>query len=348
MATFRTVKTSFWTDRKIVDEFSPEDRYFFLYLLTNPKTTQLGIYEFVPRVAAFDLGYSQDAVKVLLDRFENKYNIIRYSKETGEIAIKNYLLHSIIKGGKPVKDCLEKEEKMVKDKSLVVYVARNLRGDKRINETVRAFIESVVDTYSDENENDKENNNDNERIVAYDSLKLKQMVIYDAIILPDRGSFKCEWCGNKVDVLEKHHFPIPKSMHGTEVVRICHDCHAKFHKLEYQNNMGVYHTDSHKKEPSVDDLADELFETLWSMYPKKRGKGSVSATQKRRMYEIGYDSMARCIDRYKQEIQGKDEKYIKMGSTFFNSGYIDYLDENYVPPRDTSNDAILAFLAEDD
>ena len=40
----RVIDTSFWTDGK-VDEFSPEDKYFMLYLLTNPFSKQLGIYE---------------------------------------------------------------------------------------------------------------------------------------------------------------------------------------------------------------------------------------------------------------------------------------------------------------
>ena len=255
MATYRTVKTSFWTDRKIVENFSPEDKYFYLYLLTNPKTTQLGIYEFVPKLAAFDLGYSKDAVMVLLDRFENKYGLIRYSPTTGEVAIKNFLTHSIIKGGKPVMDCLKKEEELVKDKDLVIYIVNNLKDISNLNDTVKKFIEYIYtkDFYLDDKDND--NDNDNERNVD----------------------------------------------------------------------------DTSDDTSNVDDLADELFETLWSMYPKKRGKGSVTSKQKRRLLEIGFDGMARCIDRYTAEIKGKSEQYIKNGSTFFNSGYVDYLDENYSP-----------------
>ena len=91
----RCVSTAFWKDDKVLNEFSPEDKYFFLYLLTNPHTTQLGIYHLPIKVASVELGYSIDAIKVLLDRFENKYDIIRYSKDTNEVAIKNYLRHSI-------------------------------------------------------------------------------------------------------------------------------------------------------------------------------------------------------------------------------------------------------------
>ena len=123
----RIIRTSFWTDNKVSECFTPEDRYFMLYLLTNPHTTQLGIYEFSVKVSAFEMGYSQETIIGLLDRFENTYGVIKYSKDTKEVAIKNYLRHSIVKGGKPVFDCLVKEESKVKDKSLVRYIMNYLR-----------------------------------------------------------------------------------------------------------------------------------------------------------------------------------------------------------------------------
>ncbi len=80
--------------------------------------------------------------------------------------------------------------------------------------------------------------------------------------------------------------------------------------------------------------ADALaqFEQLWKLYPVKKGKGQVSATAKMRLFKIGYEEMVRAIDRYKAELE-KDSDWRKPqnGSTFFNSGYVDYLDENYVP-----------------
>lgn len=165
----RIVDTSFWTDGK-VDEFSPEDKYFMLYLLTNPFTTQLGIYEISIKQFAFQLGYSIEAVSVLLDRFETKYDMIRYSKNTKEVAIKNYLRHSIIKGGAPVRDCLIKELKNVKNKELIEWVFLNVKNHSNINETVK----NIITEYEEQNgvlkycnEKDNENDNDNENDVSY-------------------------------------------------------------------------------------------------------------------------------------------------------------------------------------
>lgn len=80
--------------------------------------------------------------------------------------------------------------------------------------------------------------------------------------------------------------------------------------------------------------ADALFESLWKLYPEKKGKGQVPDAAKRRLLKTGFDEMSRAIDRYKAELEkDKDWRKPQNGSTFFNSGYVDYLDENYVPGR---------------
>ena len=178
MAISRVVSTDFWNDSKVLDDFSAEDRYFMLYLLTNPRTTQLGIYELSLSKASNELGYSIDVIKVLLDRFDTKYDLIKYNKATGEVAIKNFLRHSIIKGGKPVMDCLLKEEKKVKDKSLLQYIFNNLSNyEDSLNITVKEFMSSI--------QMNNDNDNDNERIVHESSTNRttnRQSSKYDAIV----------------------------------------------------------------------------------------------------------------------------------------------------------------------
>lgn len=81
-------------------------------------------------------------------------------------------------------------------------------------------------------------------------------------------------------------------------------------------------------------IVHELFENLWKIYPEKKGKSSVTDKKKKELFKHGYDVMAKCIKRYEEYVQHKrkngfpDLQY-KNGSTFFNGGYVDYLDENY-------------------
>lgn len=75
-----------------------------------------------------------------------------------------------------------------------------------------------------------------------------------------------------------------------------------------------------------------LFEQLWKLYPVKKGKCQVSDAKKMKLLEIGFDEMSRAVERYKAELEkDKDWRKPQNGSTFFNSGYVDYLDSNYVP-----------------
>jgi len=100
---------------------------------------------------------------------------------------------------------------------------------------------------------------------------------------------------------------------------------------ELKNDKNIYKNIAHP-----DTAAEELFDKLWVLYPAKKGKGQVSLSAKKRLLKVGYDEMARAIDRYKAELE-KDSNWRKpqYGSTFFNSGYIDYLDANYVPDEKT-------------
>lgn len=90
--------------------------------------------------------------------------------------------------------------------------------------------------------------------------------------------------------------------------------------------------ESHDKKKASKTDIDNFFNGLWSLYPVKKGKGQVSAAKRKTLYEIGEPEMHRAIHRYLTELK-KDESWRKPqnGSTFFNSGYIDYLDANYEP-----------------
>lgn len=85
--------------------------------------------------------------------------------------------------------------------------------------------------------------------------------------------------------------------------------------------------------------AHELFEQLWKAYPLKRGKAKVSDTAKTKLLKIGYDEMMRAIDRYLYDLEREKWRETQNGSTFFNSGYIDYLDANYKSAEDAQKES---------
>lgn len=90
------------------------------------------------------------------------------------------------------------------------------------------------------------------------------------------------------------------------------------------------------KEKEKERKAIEMFERMWKLYPfQKKGKGGVSLTKKKYLYSsIGEEQFIRCLERFQLDMAGRDPQFVIQGSTFFNSGYVDYLDDNY---KDTMN-----------
>ena len=144
MAKFRLVHTSFWDDPTVVEEMTAEDKYFFLYLLTNERTTQIGIYQTSKKQIAFDIGYSIESVGALMQRFTEHHKIIKYNPDTREIAIRNWGKYNLVRGGKPILDCVKSELNKVKDNSLIKYVGENIP-----NSSIRNVYESYYVTSND-------------------------------------------------------------------------------------------------------------------------------------------------------------------------------------------------------
>ncbi|MFJ5717528.1 DnaD domain protein [Neobacillus sp. NPDC093127] len=137
MAKFRMVRTDFWKNPIVSEEMTPEDKYFYLYLLTNPQTTQIGIYKITKKQMAFDLGYSIESVHSLMERFILHHKLIRYNPETRELAMKNWGKHNLERGGKPMMDCIFSELKDVEDLSLIQYVSEAIQKQE-----IRSLFES--------------------------------------------------------------------------------------------------------------------------------------------------------------------------------------------------------------
>lgn len=53
----------------------------------------------------------------------------------------------------------------------------------------------------------------------------------------------------------------------------------------------------HRK--SAKQAINEFFESIWKLYPSKKGKGQISDSKKKVLYNIGYDELSRAIERYK-------------------------------------------------
>ena len=177
MSKFRQIQTSFWSDTYIQEEMTAEDKYFYLYLMTNEFTTQIGIYPITKKQMAFDLGYSMESVQALLQRFETYHKLIKYDTETREIILLKWAENNLNIGGKPVQDLIKKETSQVKNKeflslmfencpenSLKNFIASLLQENKKdnnINNSYESLDASLNDTGAINNKEEIINNNNN-------------------------------------------------------------------------------------------------------------------------------------------------------------------------------------------
>ena len=132
MAFYRTISISFWTDSKVVDTFTPEDKYFYLYLFTNPHTNLSGCYEISMKQIVNETGYSLDTIENLIHRFEDFHKVISYSRPTKEILLLNWHKYNWTKSDKFLKS-LEKEIQKVKNPEFRSYLWSVLRGDDTVS-----------------------------------------------------------------------------------------------------------------------------------------------------------------------------------------------------------------------
>lgn len=289
----RLVDTSFWEDAKVIDRFSIEDKYFMLYLLTNPHTSQAGIYHLPYRLASFETGYTTEVIKVIIDRFETKYHMIMYSKDTQEVAVLNSLKHSIIKGGKPVSDCIISDLDSVENTDLILAVYNHLadwwESSRRIiDHTVKDIFyqELLKRKVSKENIYDNDNDNDNDNEESY----------------PDSGN-------------DSYHESSDSSSNSDQNI----------------DNSGSSKKKTTSKKLTIEQLNKE-FEFIWSKYPKKKGKKAAfnhyKAWRKASPTTNTPKYLLQRLNAYLQQLKNDHtpEQYILNGSTWFNERFDDVLD----------------------
>lgn len=134
MAIYRNVQLGFWTDSKIEDDFTPEDKYFYLYLITNPQTNICGCYQISYAQVTNQTGYNKDTIDRLIERFENVHRVVRFSRETKEILILNWYKYNLNKSEKTLAGAenVAKHIKTPAFREYITHVIGCIRNDKAV------------------------------------------------------------------------------------------------------------------------------------------------------------------------------------------------------------------------
>lgn len=131
--------------------------------------------------------------------------------------------------------------------------------------------------------------------------------------------------GESVDPMpEKEHTPIPESQH-TPIPENRVDSNTSFITNTSLTNTSTNTTYKETKDmcvlPSLKKLNEE-FETLWKLYPRKKGKKNAKQTyiNARKKGKVTYETVENGLKQYIEYIKFHDteDQYIKHGATWFN------------------------------
>jgi hypothetical protein len=152
MAKYRQIHLSFWQD-PFIEELEPLAKYFYLYLMTNSKTTQCGCFEISHKLIRYETGLTNKEIDTYIKLFENN-NKINYNSDNMEFLILNWLKHNSFKSPK-VLTCIRGELVNIKTQQYIQYINDILNGDMPIDRLSIDYPRSI-DTGSQEEEEQEE------------------------------------------------------------------------------------------------------------------------------------------------------------------------------------------------
>ncbi|MBQ6040015.1 MAG: hypothetical protein IJL32_04480 [Oscillospiraceae bacterium] len=154
---YSNLSMSFWTDSKIDDDFTPEDKYFFLYLLSNPHTSVTGCYEISMKQMERETGYNTDTITRLIQRMQDVHKVIKYDQETKEVLIVNWYKYNWTKSENLIKSVIRVAQfikssdfkKYVLDMVFIRYGYRMETSDSESDSESDSDTDSDTDTDTD-------------------------------------------------------------------------------------------------------------------------------------------------------------------------------------------------------
>ena len=141
MARYRPVLTSIWVCDDKFQEYSPEGKLLFLYLITNEHVNEAGVYKITYKTIANETDIPKDRVIELIKG--ELSNNVSYDEENNVIFVHKFLKYN--GGGNPelLKKSVERDKELIKTtlwKEFDKYYSRDLKPLKNRSKTVAQGI----------------------------------------------------------------------------------------------------------------------------------------------------------------------------------------------------------------
>jgi len=116
--TYRQIKIEIWQDSFFLG-LDLRDKAFFLYMLSNTKTTQCGVYELSMAIMMFELKLPEDQIGEMIQKF-CAWGKIVHDPSTNEFLIVNWMKHNQTDNPKMI-TCIRKEILNIKSAALLDF-----------------------------------------------------------------------------------------------------------------------------------------------------------------------------------------------------------------------------------
>lgn len=268
----RLIDTELWNNEQIVEEFTCDDKYFWLYLLTSPHGSICGVMRYSPAIIGRDMGLHKDTIENLVYRFENNYKLIVVDKETKELLILNWYKWNWSTSGKLLQSVLNSKETI---KSAFIQELVQERIDFVTGKTDRVSIPYAYPTISNTITN---TNNIKNSICKENYNKRNENIVQPSFLANDENPVQNE----KVD-LETVTPSTTSSLTATN----------EQPSSQQKANKG---TDTETKIEQVIDFFDKTY----SLYPRKVSRGRAQTTFIHKVFARDYtESRKRALYIYK-------------------------------------------------
>ena len=128
-------------------------------------------------------------------------------------------------------------------------------------------------------------------------------------------------------LLNKATLSIGNETQGAERIRKFRDNKKEVKALQCNTTVTKCNTERREKREEL-DIYKEQIETLWSLYPNKKGKAAAIKSIPKLLKVMEYEELKRCVERYIKASKKTEVQFLQYGSTFFNGGYMDYKDSD--------------------
>ena len=126
----RNITTEIWDDPQIVDDFTSEDMYVWLYILTSPHTNLCGLLKSSITTMSNEMKTDSNIINSSIIRLKEVHQLIDYDADNKEILIKSWHKHNWTKSPR------------------LIIKLRNLTENIK-TERFRKYLKDLIDKYED-------------------------------------------------------------------------------------------------------------------------------------------------------------------------------------------------------